>query len=447
MRTPVVSAAILSLVGCGSAPVLPPEDDRIIELVETELWSGGELRAVVRYAEAEESPLAILLGGDTLTVTRVDDTTFATTLPVHTGQLAVRVEGPDLDPLERMVRLHGFLSGELGPQVGGAVVARVVPSGAVVLGTNLQGAAEVSLDNGQIIRTWPLAMQAPRCMGGIAPGPVAGHVMVRGGDETDSGCDYVRSRPYNAAGLGESTTDVFGGPGGNGLSAILGSLTVHLGSSNQWGQTYRCSVPGPPFSSCVLVDPTAYGNLVGFDVGYSAKRILPLARGADLFDLETGELVAELSDEGGRYYRSAAFTPSEDSLYVSAIVGTAFVSGSVSALESRTGGVLDEIAVPDGIPVAVAVDGPRGLVLVAIRNRAEERLWLRVFSRRDHSMVAELPITNAGLVSTNVVHEHYRLVLDRARSQVTLVGTERILRLQSADSRPMLIARWTLPAE
>ncbi len=450
MRTPILWAVMLSLSGCNTAPVLPPADDRIIEIVKTDLWSGGELRAVVRYAEAEEPPLVILLNGDTLTVTRVDDSTFAAALPVHTGQLAVRVEGTDLDPLERMVRLHGFLSGELGPQVGGAVVARVVPSGAVVLGTTLEGPAEVSLGNGQIIRTWPLAMQAPRCMGGIAPGPVAGHVMVRGGNETVFGCDFVRSRPYDAAGLGPATDVVIGEALGNGITAILGPLTAHIGSSNQAGFTCRYSATGVPWAGCELVDLNVYDVLVGYEAGYLAKRILPLARNTDLYNLETGEIVAPLPAPVQLWYTSAAFSASEDSLYAAAYWYrdlTLPMAGKIYLLDAATGAVLDEIEVFGGMPVAIALDDARDLILVAMRNREEERTWLRVLSRKDHSLVADLPVTNAELVDFDVVHEHYRLVQNRAENQVVLVGTERIRRLPAVASRPMLIARWTLPPQ
>jgi hypothetical protein len=450
VRTPLLGTIVLSLVACSTAPVLPPEDDRVFEIVETDLWSGGELQAVVRYAEAKELPPTIVLGGDTLDVTRVDDTTFAAPLPVQTGQLAVRVEGTELPPLERMVTLHGFVSGTIGPAVGGAIVTRPVAGGHVVLGSTFEGAAEVSLESAQVIRTWPLSVQSVRCSGGIAPGPIPGHIIVRSGNGVIGGsCEYHRSRPYDANGIGPSTDDAFGA-GAYHLSAILGPGMV-LRATNQWGFVDQCTTATVPWSGCQNVANMEYGSLVGYAAGYVAKRIIPLARRTAIHDLETGAVVAKLPDTPTTmFYTAAAFSASEDSVYLGTHGGLGpyvGLPGLLLVLDARTGAILDEMQEPDGVPVALAVDDARNLVLAVIKNRNAEQLWLQVRSRTDHSVVAELPVNDAPLVEAAKFHNHYQLVLNRVQNQAVLVTTEGMPPFQTTPILPMVIARWTLPPE
>jgi hypothetical protein len=451
MRRATCSSLLLALAACNTAPVLPPEDDRLIELVETDLWSGGELRAVVRHAEAEEAPVAMTLDGEAMEVTRVDDTTFAAALPVHTGALPIRVEREDLGPLEATVTLHGYASGTLGPAVGGAVVAREVAGGHVVLGSTFEGAAEVSLANAQVLRTWPLSVHDVRCSGGIAPGPVAGHVIVRSGDGSTASdnCEWVsRSRAYDAAGLGASTAA--SPPAGTiGLSAILGPLTIFQSRQSQSGWILRCTTAGEPWDGCQVLAVNVYGDVVGYEAGYVANRIVPLARAAALHDLQTGDIVAQLpDDEGGQYYTAAAFSSSEDSMYAASNGHSGVYSGNtgrILALRSATGEILDAIDVPDGLPLALTVDDAGDWVLAVINHRDAGQLFLRVYSRTDHTLVAELPVDNATIVNAVEDHYHYRLILDRLRNQVTFVSTSRIRYFQNTPIPPMVIVRWSLP--
>jgi hypothetical protein len=322
-----------------------------------------------------------------------------------------------------------------------------------VLGSTFEGAAEVSLVNAQVLRTWPLAIHDVRCSGGIAPGPAAGQVIVRGGNGTTElgHCEHVyRSRPYDASGIGPSTGG--GIPhGGAGLSAVLGPLTVVLTTQNQSGTVFRCATAGELWSECQILANNVYGNVVGYEAGYLAKRIIPLARASTLHDLQTGDMVAELPDDpAGRYYTAAAFSASEDSVYVTSNGNSGVYSGTngwILAVDAASGAVLDEIDVSDGLPLAIAIDDARDWILAVINNRVENRVWLRVYSRTDHTMVVDLPVDDVAIVSAVKDHYHFRLVLDRIRNHVTLVSTARVRTFQNTPILRMAIARWSLPPE
>src|SRR5690606_15664127 len=136
----------------------------------------------------------------------------------------------------------------------------------------------------------------------------------------------------------------------------LGPLTIHTGRDDDAGVTYRCTGLGPALG-CQIMANNVFGNLIGFEAGYLAKRILPLSRGASLFDLETGDVVTELPDQPRTWYIAAAFSASEDSLYVASNQGSGVFnasSGLVRALNAGTGAILDEIEISNGVPVALA---------------------------------------------------------------------------------------------
>jgi hypothetical protein len=285
-----------------------------------------------------------------------------------------------------------------------------------------------------------------RCSGGIAPGPVEGQVIVRGALGAEENCEYYRARIYNGAGLSTSTGGGLGSPQ-LGLGAIVGPLTIVLGSQDQAAEVGRCATPGEPWTNCESLATNVYSSLVGFAADYNAGRILPLSRGSALFDLTTGNVVANLpTDDPPLYYKAAAFSGSGDTLYAAASVEGLFgANGKLFALAADDGQLLDEIDVSDGMPLAVAVDDPGKRILVIIADLNEDRVWLRVYSRLDHTVVIDVPLDNPTVAAAVSSHTHHLLIFDHERREATLVSTDRVRYFQNTPINPMAIARWTLP--
>jgi hypothetical protein len=443
MRVRLLLCVLLLQFGCGDDLSIGPQE-RGIAIQGTDAWSGGQYRVSVQFGADVEPPLRVILDGESLPVTRVDGVTFSAQLPTRVGDFPLRVEGDDLGPFAITLTLHGYRSGELGPAVGGAVVARAVNGGHVVLGSTLEGASEVSLATGQVVRTWPLAMHSVRCTGGMVPGPLEGQVIVRGALGAEEECEYYRARIYNSAGLSTVSSNGFASAQ-MGLSAIVGPLTMVLGSQDQAAQVGRCTTPGEPWSNCESLALNVYGSLVGYAAHHATQRILPLARGASLHNLTTGNVIAQLPvDEEQLYYKAAAFSRSGDTLYAAAAVGDLFgTNGKVFALAPGNGQVLDEISIADGVPLAVAVDDFGKQVLVVVANR-EEQVWLRVISRKNHELVIDIPLDNPLLASAIAGHYHHQLIMDAATRELTLVSTARVRSFQDTAIPPMVVARWSI---
>lgn len=440
-------ALVIALVACNSAPVLPPEDDRVIELVETDLWSGGELRAVVRHAEGVEAPVSMVLGGEAATVTRIDDTTFAAALPVHTGELPVRVERADLPTLESAVRLHGFLSAAFGPAIGGSVLPL---SGNVVLGASRDGVATVSLESGQVATTWPRTVHAIECANGIVPGPEPGQVILRGIREIDGECQgHYSIHAIGTQGVGSELAPAM--PGwGRSIAAVVGPRTAVLGFHDNWGQFFRCTT-GSPWTDCQPLPPfnDFQANLYGFEAGYNAGRILGLGIKTALHDLATGDIVRILPhDDGGglMYYHAATFNEEQDRIIVAAWRGqvSAIGSGAVLVLDADDGSEVARREFTDGSPIGIAMDEDRDLLYVAKLDKSARKVSLVVLDAGSLAPEAELPVNDVAIGEAVWRHEHHRLLLSPGGDRVALVSTRYVPWWDVTPIPPMVIARWSL---
>ncbi len=435
---------VTALAACNTATVLPPEDDRALELVETALWSGGEVRVVVRHSDHEEDPVAITVDGDALAVVRVDDTTFAAVLPVHTGALPIRVDREGLAAIVTSVTLHGYVSGILGPKVAGPVVTPGIASSLVVLGSTSTGAAEVSLETGIVVRSWPLAVHSLVCGFGVVPGPAVEQVLLR--PMVGGVCQPSELHDYTPSGLGPVIGTTPGSAGG--ITAIVGPWTLVLGRHDNSSQFTRCHAD-PAWSGCQpLMDDIGFSyNVRGWVAGYNTQRIFALGIKSALHDLLTGDVVTILphSDDGVLYYHSAAFSTSEDTLYVAAFrVNTD--DGKILLLDSETGATLDEVEIGEGRPLAIALDAGHGRILVLMHHARERRLWLRVLDAGTHAVLADLVAPSGEIETAAWVNESHRLVLEAGGKRVFAVSTyyEYSFGLGPVDVPRMAIARWTL---
>jgi len=444
MRLTPAGATLALLAACNTAPVLPPEDDRVIELVSTELWSGGEVRAVVRHAEGVEAPVSMALGGEAATVTRIDDTTFAAELPVHTGALEVRVEREDLPTLESTVQLYGFLGSNLGPAIGGSVLPL---EGNTVLGASRDGAATVSLETGQVAMTWPTTVHSIECANGIAPGPEPGRVVLRPmlGDQC---ADHFRVHSLDASGIGAELGEVFPAWAA-GVGAIVGPNTAVIGVHDNWGFFLRC---GPAsWTACQNNPPeNIHANLMGFEAGYTADRILGLGIKAALHDLATGDIVRILphGDGGGvMRYHAATFNEEQGRIIVAAWRGqvSAIGAGAVLVLNAEDGLEIARREFTDGSPIGVAIDDDRDLLYVAKLDKSARKVSLVVLDAETLAQEAELPVNDDAIGEAVWGHEHHRLVVSPGGDRVTLVSTRYVPYSNVSPISPMVIVRWSLP--
>ncbi len=444
-----VMGALLLLTACNTAPVLPPEDDRRIEIVETDLWSGGEVRAVVRHAEGEEAPVAMTLDGEALTVSRVDDTTFSATLLVHTGQMVLRATRDGLAPLEAAVTLHGFLSEVTGPEVPGFLAVR---PGAVthVLGAVAGGLVEVSLETGRIGSTWSSDVHALECSNGIAPGPEAGTVLLRpkAGDGT---CLPYTIRHYGASGLAPSVAQTLWQPPGYGLSAIVGPTTFIVAWDDNYAYHNECD-PEPKWLVCTVgwrSTPPTHHSIEGWVVGYRVSRIVSLSVNAALHDLTTGAMVRVHPPVPpsccGPQIKGAAFSGTEDTLVLAG--GRFGQNGFVALHDAATGQELAHHSVAVGAPLAIALDPGSGRILTVIgnSNSSTDEVWLRVYSPALEVEV-DLPVPAGVFTTRHQFYGHHLLVFDPLRSEAVLVSTAFSNQQHTPPwFEPMMIHRWSLP--
>ena len=439
--------ALLLLGACNTAPVLPSEDDRVIELVENALWSGGEVRAVIRYAASEEAPLTITLDAEPLTVSRVDDTTFSATLPVHTGPMVLRATREGLASLETGVALHGFLSEVIGAEVPGFLAVR---PGAVThaLGAVAGGVVEVSLETGRIGATWSSDVHAMECSNGIAPGPEVGTVLLRPKAEDDTCLPYT-IRHYGASGLAPAVAQTLWQPPGYGLSAIVGPTTFIVPWEDDYAWYSKCE-PAPNWTSCTLgwrSDPPSHHSVEGWVAAYKARRIVSLSVRAWLHDSRTGAMIGALTTGASINFRvtGAVFSPSEDTLVFAARRVGLPDHGSVALHDAATGQQLANIPVSDGAPLAIALDPGSGRLLAVIGNALTDEFWLRVYSPA-LEVEADLPIPASAFRERFQHYGHHLLMFDQLRSEAVLVSTADSYQRSTPDEfDPMTIHRWTLP--
>lgn len=445
---PGLAPLVALLCACNTAAVLPPDGERFIGLVETDLWSGGEVRAVVRHADAEEAPLTITLDGEVLTVTRVDDTTFAAPLPVHTGELSLRVEREDLDPLETTIALHGFESVVSGPLVAGAVVARPGPV-THVLGAVVDGAVEVSLETGMVTTSWPQDVHALQCTNGIAPGPEAATVLLRG-RAGNGECLPNTVRSYTAQGLSAVSLAMTWNGGSKGLSAMVGPSTVIRAFHDNFALVHECE-PAPPWTVCDTDQtfPTVHHHILGWVAGHAAQRIVSVSRRAGLHDLETGAVLAVLpaGAELAAQVQAVAFSGTQDTLFVAGQPNCCDNAGFVQLRDAVTGSLLTSIPVDDGVPIAVAVDMEGDRLVTVIHDLDADAVWLRVFSR-SHQVVIDLPISEGTFPENVWRYRHHSLLFDSVQREAILVSAAyHFPGSGGAVVQPMLIHRWSLTPE
>ncbi len=454
MSNPSLRAAYLLVFGllaaCNTAPVLPPEDLRAFALVETSLWSGGRLEVVVRHAHDEQPIPAIKLDGTALVVSRLDDTTFRAALPVRTGGLPVRIESEEIPPLEATVELHGFVSAQLGPGVGGSVLPLPGSGGQVILGATRSGLASVSLATGQVVSTWSKSVHAIECANGVVPGPAVGQVVLRAGVEGAQTCaSHYTLHETTPVGVGAGLGEVM--PGwSRSIAAVVGPQSAVLGWHDNFGSFLRCGA-GSPWVGCQQVEPFSefQANLYGFEAGYTARRIIGLGIRPAIHHLGTGDIVRILpstDDSDLLYYHSAAFNSTERRLFLTAFRSalTSSPSGLLLVLDSENGVELDRRELVGGDPNGVAIDDARGLVYVAMHSPSERRYWLTVLDAATLELVAELPAPSGTIEDAVRQNGHRRLILPVSGNMVILVATQYTPWFTSATIPPMVIARWSL---
>jgi hypothetical protein len=416
--------------------------------VSTELWSGGEVRAVVRHAEDVEDPVTLTLDGEALAVTRVDDTTFAAQLPMHTGELALRAEREGLDPLEATVTLHGYVSGERGLTIEGHVVTLPGPGGRV-LGVAPTGLQEVLLASGQVVREWGTDVASLLCGPGVQYGLEADHYVVRGRNAEGTCLQPTIIRVTNDL---EQAATIDWLDGFSWSAIPVGGKIFHRTYHDLPAATVECD---GAWGACQLTEggfTNRNHSLFGSRVDRRSDRVVTLASRAKLYDRATGVVVAELPAEGPHpgwtTTLDAAFSADAERFFTVTESWQGPAWGSLLERDVSTGAITDSAGFEGEAAIAVAEDEATGVVLVATKGSGG--VGLRVFARSPLREVGYLPITDpeiaADIVPSGVVlgRGHHRLLIDALARRAYLVGTNYIA---FSPRRPAVIARWSLPAE
>lgn len=158
-------SCLILMVGCQDPADAPPAFTPV--LLETSLWSGGELPLTAPWFAPPEPLPIIILGSDTLPLRRVDDTTIAARLPLATGVFLVRAIVGAHSLWLGDVTLHGFRDDVAGPYMSG--LSYWLPGGtpSVVAGGD-SGAVIVDLRLGTT-RTIPDSIYSPDCAMSVGP--------------------------------------------------------------------------------------------------------------------------------------------------------------------------------------------------------------------------------------------------------------------------------------
>src|SRR3989442_6852539 len=110
----------LLLVACLDPPVPPPEPQPFA-VSNSDVWSGTTI-TVSSSGFVGSDPVAVLLDSDTLSFTRLNDSTLLVAMPDVPGTHQLRIASPSVLTTSLPVHLNGYLNAELGPIFSGRTV-------------------------------------------------------------------------------------------------------------------------------------------------------------------------------------------------------------------------------------------------------------------------------------------------------------------------------------
>ena len=170
------SLIVLLLLGCSDAPVPPPEPQPFA-VEHNDVWSGTSI-SVSSAGFVGADPAAVLLDDDTLTFTRLNDSTLLVAMPDVPGTHQLRIASPSVLTTSLPVHLNGYLNAELGPVFSGRAVRGAYLTD--LFGTGPFGLRRWNVSTGQ---TWdyPDSMQNTACVSGVGIGPQPHELVLRTG--------------------------------------------------------------------------------------------------------------------------------------------------------------------------------------------------------------------------------------------------------------------------
>lgn len=124
MRMGVVGLAAL-VAACISDKVISPVDLEV-RLASSHAWSGGEVRIIASNLTVAAAPESLRIGSHLSALTRLDDSTFAGTLPDTSGNVDIGLTGSSI-PVGT-IAVHGYEEQHAGPAWHGQL--HVWPAGA-----------------------------------------------------------------------------------------------------------------------------------------------------------------------------------------------------------------------------------------------------------------------------------------------------------------------------
>ncbi|HET9384676.1 MAG TPA: hypothetical protein VFO67_05985 [Gemmatimonadales bacterium] len=176
----------LVLAGCADPPTAQP-DPQPFAVMSSDVWSGTSV-TIKSAGFVDADPSAVLLDDDSLSYTRVDDSTLHVPVPDSPGSHELRVVSSLIQSTPVSIKLNGFLSASEGPVFQGRAVR-----GAYL--TELYGNGPLGLRRWNVSTgatyDYPVSMHDPRLGGrGVGRGTHLGELVLM--DGTDCARCFMR---------------------------------------------------------------------------------------------------------------------------------------------------------------------------------------------------------------------------------------------------------------
>ncbi len=355
------------------APVSP-------QLIDVAAWSGGTLR-VSSGGLLYNSSLQLLIAGDTLALTRVDDTTMSATLPDLGGSYAVTLRSPGSSWPLGSVSVKGYVQTRTGPpgagyplrQSGGQpVLAQIGPT----------GLEQIDLRTG-LVQTLIAGKAAGTCVRGVSPAGLGAVIM----DTTLGGACSALSAYTRGAGIAGIRVD--SGPGSSGWPAAEVTPGYWIRSIKHfidvWQRQNGTLVP--------VLQNIQYEQPWQFVI--SAHRVIPTGYGnsTPVFSADTPAVAYTLPRRVG----AAQFTSGGDSIFV--VTEDSTRHSYLEILRASDGVSLASVALPGFGQDLVLDPAGRWIYVTSIRTGNPDVPVVWVFDRATMARVAELAAPGTGVLT------------------------------------------------
>lgn len=388
---------LILLGGCKLEPVTTSDIDVSIP---AHVWSGGTMRITSPSFAGGVAP-AVILGRDTLPVSRLDSVTLTATVPDTSGQFTVKITIEGRTVALGDVAVHGFrgLREGLPPLVG----ARPWPrAGHTVLAFVDSHLVRVDLATGRSGGPLlPDSLADASCLGGLGPSYLAGAVVVAG---PATSCERLRTWAFGA-----TYTALDSGPRAYGWPAAHVGPGRWIVSLKHFVWFYTQTASG----AYTITETTNVEQPWDFLVSPGGDHVLPLGAyslaGTPVFDTQTGSVMYRVAGTEARQADGGDFTVGGDTLFLG-VTEDNRPTYSLLVREASSGRALATLPL-EGFPGDVVNDPQGPWVYVTAPGFTES--VIQVLDRNTLAFVATLRPPANTVPADSLAHlRGYTIVLD-----------------------------------